>query len=113
MLSTDTIVAEVSDAQERTERPADPDRPRHPDGPDVPVLLAARLDGVGAAGERMSAGAGEDPVRATARLPRHRRPLRPHRRVLRSPRRLALVRPQRGARAALPLSRLEVRRDRA
>ena len=34
------------------------------------------------------------------------------RRVLRPPRRVALVRPQRGERAALPLSRLEIRRHR-
>ena len=39
--------------------------------------------------------------------------LRADRRVLRPPRRLALVRPQRGMRAALPVSRLEVRRHRA
>ena len=60
----------------------------------------------------MPAGAGEDPVRAAARVPRHRRPLRPDRRILRPSRRLALVRPQRGGRAALPLSRLEIRRHR-
>src|SRR5215218_8733245 len=34
---------------------------------------------------------------------------RAHRRVLRAPRRLAVVRPQRARRPALPLSRLEVR----
>ena len=38
--------------------------------------------------------------------------LRPDRRILRPSRRLAVVRPQRGRRAALPLSRLEIRRDR-
>ena len=37
---------------------------------------------------------------------------RPDRRVLRASRRLAVVRPQRGLRPALPLPRLEVRRDR-
>src|SRR6476661_6618852 len=60
----------------------------------------------------MPAGAGEDPLRAPARLPRHRRQIRADRRILRPPRRLALVRPQRGTRSALPLSRLEIRRDR-
>ena len=41
-----------------------------------------------------------------------RRSLRPDRRVLRPSRRVAVVRPQRGVRPALPLSRLEIRRDR-
>ena len=40
------------------------------------------------------------------------RPARPDRRVLRPSRRLAVVRPQRGSRLALPLSRLEIRRHR-
>src|SRR3954453_5155981 len=61
----------------------------------------------------MSAGAGQAPLRAAARLPRYRWQVRPDRRILRPPRRLALVRPQRRARAALSLSRLEIRRDRA
>src|SRR5712692_5517251 len=60
----------------------------------------------------MPTGAGPDPLRAPARLPRHRREIWPDRRVLRPPWRLALVRPQRGIRAALLLSRLEIRRDR-
>ena len=38
---------------------------------------------------------------------------RPDRRVLRPPRRVPVVRAQRGVRAALPVPRLEVRRDRA
>ena len=50
--------------------------------------------------------------RAADRVPRHAGPPRADRRVLRAPRRLALVRAQRGRRAALPLPRLEVRRDR-
>ena len=41
-----------------------------------------------------------------------REPPRADRRVLRAPRRVALVRPQRGERPALPLPRLEVRRHR-
>src|SRR6185295_8016505 len=69
--------------------------------------------GRGAAGERMPAGAGENPLRTAARFPRHRRPLWADRRVLRAPRGLAVVRTQRGVRAALPVSRLEIRRHRA
>src|SRR5262249_18278242 len=61
---------------------------------------------------RMPAGAGEDPVRAPARIPRYRRPLWLGRRILRASRRLAVVRPQRGARPALSVPRLEIRRDR-
>ena len=63
----------------------------------------------GTAGERMPAGAGQAPVRAAAGLARHPGPLCADRRVLRAPRRLAVVRPQRGERPALPLSRLEIR----
>ena len=66
----------------------------------------------GAAGARLPAGARQAAVRAPDRLPRHRRHARPDRRVLRPSRRVAVVRPQRGVRPALPLSRLEVRRDR-
>ena len=39
-------------------------------------------------------------------------PLRADRRILRASRRVAVVRPQRGVRAALPVPRLEIRRDR-
>src|SRR5262249_8503304 len=46
------------------------------------------------------------------RLPRQRGQIRADRRILRPPRRVALVRPQRGAWPALLLSRLEIRRDR-
>src|SRR5712691_12810591 len=60
----------------------------------------------------MPAGAGEAPVRAAARLARYAGTLFADRRVLRPSRHLALGRPQRGGRAALPLSRLEVRLDR-
>src|SRR5262249_33107885 len=88
------FATEVSDAEKRTERPGDADRPLHTNGPALPLLLAARPDGRRAAGERMPTGAGQDPVRAAARLPRHRRSLRPDRRVLRPSRRVALVRSQ-------------------
>ena len=85
-------------------------------GPGTPMgelfrqLLDSGAAGRGAAGERLRAGAGEAAVGAPARLPRHGRPLRPDRRVLRPPGRLAVVRAQRGGRDALRLPRLEVRR---
>src|SRR5947207_9505317 len=60
----------------------------------------------------MSTRAGEASFGAARCVPRYQRPLRPDRRVLRPSRRLALVRAQRGRRSALPVSRLEVRRDR-
>ena len=69
-----------------------------------PALLAEELPG-----ERMPAGAGQAPVRAAAGLARHAGQLRADRRVLRPPRRVAVVRPERAQRPALPLSRLEVR----
>ena len=84
-------------------------------GPGTPMgrmfrmLLAAGAAGRGAARERMPAGAGEAALGAAAGLARHARPPGADRRVLRPPRRLAVVRPQRAERAALPLSRLEVR----
>src|SRR6185312_16625592 len=100
---------EASDAAQRTERPSDPDRSRNADGRALSPLLAAGAALRGTAGERMPAGAGEDPVRAPARFPRQPGPARPDRRVLRPPRRVAVVRPQRGVGPALPLSRLEIR----
>ena len=60
----------------------------------------------------MPAGAGEIALGAACRVSRLRRTLWADGRVLRAPRRVALVRPQRGWRLALPLSRLEIRRDR-
>src|SRR6266436_8996506 len=100
------------DVAERTERPADANRSRHPDGPDVPRLLAPGPVGRGTAGEQLPAGTREDAVGAAARLPRQRGQIRTDRRILRPPRRVALVRAQRGAWPALLLSRLEIRRDR-
>ena len=64
------------------------------------------------AGARLPAGARQTSVGAAAGVSRHAGARRRDRRVLRPPRRVALVRPQRGERAALPLSRLEIRRDR-
>src|SRR6476619_7393994 len=101
------------DASQRTERPADANRPRHVHGPDVSRLLAAGADARGAAGERLPAGAREDPVRASACVPRQRRSVWFDRRILCPPRRVAMVRAQRGIRPALFLSWLEIRRDRA
>ncbi len=57
----------------------------------------------------MPAGAGQASVRAAAGLARHAGPSRADRRVLRAPRRVAVVRPQRAQRPALPVSRLEIR----
>src|SRR5262245_59681049 len=57
----------------------------------------------------MPAGAGEAPVGAAARMARQSGALFADRRILRASRRLALVRTQRGKRAALPVSRLEIR----
>ncbi len=96
----------------RDQRPAHPDRAGNADGRDVPAVLDPGPSRRGAAGERLPAGPGQAAVGAADRIPRHRGPVRPDRRVLRAPRRLALVRPQRGVRAALRLPRLEVRRDR-
>src|SRR3974390_2348197 len=60
----------------------------------------------------MSAGAGEASLRAAARFSRYRRQIRVDRRVLRSTRGVALVRAQRRVGLALPVSRLEIRRER-
>ena len=70
----------------------------------------------GAAGRRASrarwpAGAREASLGAAGRVPRHAGALRLDRGVLRPSPCVAVVRPQRGERAPLPLSRLEVRRD--
>ena len=82
------------------------------DGRDVSPLLDPCPARRGTGGERLPAGADQAAVGTADRVPRHRRTLRADRRVLRPSRRLPVVRPQRGARAALPLSRLEIRRDR-
>src|SRR6266571_5378037 len=100
-------------AQKRTKRSADSNRPGHADGPDVPQLLDSGAAGGRSARERLPAGAGQAAVGAPGGLPRHRRPLRADGRVLRASRGLAVVRPQRGMRAPLRLSRLEIRRHRA
>src|SRR5690348_15200211 len=75
-------------------------------------LLAAGAARRGAARARLPAGARAHARREADRFPRHAESARPGGRVLRASRRVALVRPQRGKRAALLLSRLEVRRHR-
>src|SRR5882762_2690675 len=92
-----------------TERTAHPHRPGDADGQAVPALLAAGAARRGAARARLPTGAREDHGRAPRRLPRHAEPARPDRRVLRAPRGVALVRPQRGRRPSLLLPWLEVR----
>ena len=104
---------ETLHAQEGTERSADADRSRTrlaagcSAATGFPALLAEELPEndcppvrVKLLSERLIA------FRDT------RGPLRPDRRVLRASRRLAVVRPQRGMRSALPLSWLEIRRHR-
>src|SRR5258708_26829619 len=99
-------------AGQGTERLSYPARPRNADGPVFPQLpdTVAPRRGTPAAG--LPTGANPAVVRKTDRLSRHRRTARPDRGVLRPSPRLAVVRPQRGKRTALSLSRLEVRRDR-
>ena len=87
--------------------------PDTPMGRFFPAVVVAPPVAKGAAGKRLPAGTGEAAVGAPDRLPRQRRTLRVDGRVLRPSRHLALVRPQRGVRAALPVSRVEVRRHRA
>ena len=73
----------------------------------LPALLAEELPEPDCPPVRVKLLVGE-----ADRVPRHRGPARADRRVLRAPRRVAVVRPQRGERPALPLPRLEVRRHR-
>ena len=73
----------------------------------MPVALSEELPGPDCIPVKL-----QDPERGPDRLPRHRRPRRPGRRVLPAPRRAAVLRPQRGGRPALRLPRLEVRRRR-
>src|ERR1700722_9613778 len=73
------LATDSTDAQKRTERTFDPDRPRHAHGPTFPLLLDAGAPCRGTAGGRVPAGAGQDHVRAVARLPRLQRQIRPDR----------------------------------
>src|ERR1700719_1900293 len=68
------LATDSTHAQKRTERTFDPDRPRHAHGAAFPLLLDAGAACRGAAGGRMPAGAGQDPVRAAvgvSRIQRH------------------------------------------
>src|SRR6266540_1369110 len=90
----------------------DPHGPRYADGGVVPTLLdtcVARLEITGA---RLPSRSREIARREAGCLPRYGRTNRPDRRVLRPPRRVAVVWTQRGVRAALPVPRVEVRRER-
>src|SRR5437588_1874604 len=90
-------------AGQGTERLPHPDRSRNADGPVFPQLLdtgAAHL-GIGRTG--LSARANPASVRKTGRVPRHGRPARPDRGILRPSPCLAVVRTQRRERAALYL----------
>src|SRR6185437_9455241 len=101
---------EVSfDAAQRTKRSRHPDRPRHARRRILPQLLDSGSARRGTPRERVPARSRQASLRAADRLARQRRPPGPHGRVLRAPRRLALVRPQRGGRAALPVPWLEIR----
>ena len=61
---------------------------------------------------RQPAVAGAAPGRESGAVPRHRRPHRPRRRAMPASHRIAVLRPQRGERTALRLSRHQVRRRR-
>src|SRR5262249_13034956 len=79
-------------AETRAERPPPRARPGNARRPAVPQLLAARAPRRGIARGWRPAGAREAALRAAARIPRQRGTLWPDRRVLRPPRRVALVR---------------------
>src|SRR5581483_5716289 len=95
-----------------TEPALDPHRPGHADGAALPPLLAAGAARRRAATARLPAGTREDPRRASHRVSRYAEPPRADRRILRTPRRVALVRAQRRKRAQMLVSRLEVRHHR-
>src|SRR6516162_3768508 len=99
-----------SDDDARAERLSYPHRPPHADGRSVAALLDSGAARAGSARAGLSAGARQADVGAAARLSRHAGESGRDRRVLRPSRGIALVRPQRGKRTALPLSRLEIRR---
>src|SRR5580692_9800694 len=88
------LATDSTHAQKRTERIIDPDRPRYAHGPAFPLLLDAGAPCRGVAAGRLPAGAGQDPVRTAPGVPRLERQIRPDRRILCPPRRLAVVRPQ-------------------
>src|SRR5580692_610533 len=91
---TNNDLAEICYAAQGTKRPAHIDRAGHDGRELVQALLDSRSAGRRTAGKRMPACSGQAPVGTTSRFPRHQRALRLDRRVLRSPRRFALVRTQ-------------------
>src|SRR6266571_748000 len=105
-------VTPISHAYSRTQRIADPVRPGDPRRGAFPALLAAGAARRGAAGAGLRAGALEAARGASRRFSRHPREDRADRGVLRPSGREPVVRPQRGGRDSLSVSRMEVRRDR-
>ena len=90
-----------------------PGRPRHADGRAPAALLDAGPALERAAGERLRAGEGAPARRGPDRVSRHAGRGRAARGELLAPRRLAVLRRQRGVRAPLLVPRLEIRRHRA
>ena len=99
----------ICDADQRGQRATLSRRTRHADGGPHPAILDPRPAHQRAARAGLPAGARPPAGREPDRLPRHLRQGRPHPEPLPAPRCLALLWPQRGGRAALRLSRLEVR----
>ena len=99
-------------AEPRRERASDPGRARHADGRADAPLLGAGVLFEGAARTRLPADPRHADVREPGRVPRHDGAGGPRRRALPAPHGVDVLRPQRGMRAALRLSRLEVRRRR-
>ncbi len=86
-----------------------PGRGRCAHGPAHATALDPRLHVRGSGGTGRNSDQGPPVGRGSRGLSRQRRPPRRARRILLAPARLAGARPQRGVRAALPLSRLEIR----
>src|SRR5689334_1061278 len=103
----------IKHVEERAKRSGHTNRPRHAHGRTVPALLAASAASgrTHRAGRRT--GASATAIGAHDGVPRFGRQARAHRRILCAPWRVALVRPQRGRRHTLPVSRLEVRHERS
>ena len=96
----------------RAERVFDADRNRHADGRIDAAVLDSGAAVVGDSRAGLPAGARENSRRTAYRLSRHQGPRRRNGRILRPPRRVTVVRTQRGKRITLPLPRLEIRRHR-
>src|SRR6516162_107734 len=94
------------------QREPDPGRPRDADGRPAAPVLDPGMPELGDRRTGRAAGAGPPAGRGPSRVPRYRRARRTRGRAVPAPGRLTLLRPQRGVRAALHLSRLEVRRHR-